>query len=335
MFTQRMGWLSLVAGGVLAVGLSLSSEAWAQKGGPPPKPAKTFNESRSNSLSQKDVSPSTQKLGDPIGGVDVGLGKKPGGVMFTTTTDKNGAFAFPDLESGTYEIVSLSGFPVTAGKTVRYTVIFETGWMVPMDDTGGKTRISTLKDSKSNTSELALPPDDTDVGDPASDTGSGPKEDTGPQLRSKDFNSIKSNTAPIPGKGKDHPTEKFITTISNIKNLAFGVSPDGVGQLTDRPAMEIHAVGSEIMISGPGTGVVESLGANPGDPGYAIKEQGIKRVMPSTVAAPMWLRGRVFVSKATTGSDDPATGVGTPVDDVPAEVIPPKKGRGFKLPKLP
>ena len=293
MFAQRIGWLSLVAGGVLALGLSLSSVAWAQKGGPPPKPAKTFIESRSNSLSQDGGPPSTQKVGDPVGSVDVGLGKKPGGERFTTTTDNNGAFSFADLEPGTYEVVSLSGFPVAAGKAERYSVEFVTGWTVPVPDTGG----------------------------------GGQKE-----RKSKDYNSIKSNTSSLAaGGGEVLPTEKYSTTKSNIKNMAFFVLPDGTGKLTERVEMEIHAVGSEIMISGPGTGVVESPGAKPGEEGYAITEQGIKRVMPFKVAAPMWLRGRVSVSKATTGLGDPATGVAPATDDVPADIKLPKR---FKL-KLP
>ncbi len=274
MFAQRIGWLSLVAGAVFAVGLSLSSVAWAQKGGPP----------------------ATQKVGDPIGSVDVGLGKKPGGARFTTKTDKNGEFVFADLEPGTYEVDSLSGFPATAGKPVRYSVLVETGWSVPVDPA---------------------------VGDAGG--GTPPAGSRGPGNPLKGFPVSLGNNP-----GKDKTQEKYSTTKSNIKNIIVDVLPDGVGQLPEPVVMEIHAVGSEIMISGPGTGVVESLGAKPGEEGYAITEQGIKRVKPVTVAAPMWLRGRVFVSKATTGSDDPATSVGTPVDDVPVPVKPRK--RGFKLP---
>ena len=284
MCSQRIGWLSLVAGGVFAMGLSLSSVAWAQKGGPPPKPAKAFIESRSNCL--------------------IKVNRTPDNEMFTATTDKNGAFAFTDLEPGMYEVVSVSGFPVNAGQAERYSVTFETGWTVPVPvpDTAG--------------------------------AGGGQKD-----RRSKDYNSIKSNTSSLAagggGGGKVLPTEKYSTTKSNIKNMTFFVLPDGTGKLPERVEMEIHAVGSEIMVSGPGTGVVSPLGTNPGEGGYAITEQGIKKVMPTRVEAPMFLQGYVSLSKATTGLGDPATGAGTPVDDVPADVpadVKPRKG-GFKLPK--
>lgn len=273
MFAQRIGWLSLVAGAVFALGLSLSSVAWAQKGGPPATQAKD------------------------IPGIDIKVYPKPhnkGDMGITTKTDNNGEFVFANLEPGTYEVLSLTGFQV--GKPMRYSVTIETGWSVLVDPT---------------------------VGDAGG--GTPPAGSRGPGNALKGFPVSLGNNP-----GKDKTQEKYSTTKSNIKNIIVDVSPDGVGQLPEPVVMEIHAVGSEIVISGPGTGVVESRGAKPGEEGYAIKEQGIKRVMPVVVAAPMFLRGRVFVSKATTGLDDPATSVGTPDDDVPVPVKPRK--RGFKLP---
>ena len=222
MFVQRIGWLSLVAGGVFALSLSLASEAWAQKGGPP-------------STQEKDLP-----------GIDIIIKQKPDNVMFTATTNKNGAFVFKDLAPGTYEVVSLSGFPVAAGKTVKYSLTVETGWTDPADESAvGPTRAKTVSGAESNTSELALP-GDLGVGEPASDNVCGGKgnEDT----KSKDYNSIKSNTSSLnnPGGGKDHPTEKFI---SNIKSVAFGVSPDGVAQLPEPIVLNILAVGSKLMIT--------------------------------------------------------------------------------------
>lgn len=298
MFARRIGWLSLIAGAVFALGLSLSSVAWAQKGGPPATQAKN------------------------IPGIDIKLNPKPhnkGDMGITATTDKNGEFVFADLEPGIYTVDSLSGFPV--GKSMHYSVTIETGWSVPVDpavgDVGGgpnKQRKSKNYNSiKSNTSSLSAGPLVDNV-DP-----------TGPGNPLKGFPVSLGNNP-----GKDKTQEKYSTTISNIKFLIVDVLPDGVGQLPEPVEMEIHAVGSEIMISGPGTGVVGSRGANPGEEGYAIKEQGIKRVAPVMVAAPMFLRGRVSVSQATTGPDAPATSVGTPVDDVPVPAKPRK--RGFKLP---
>ncbi len=299
MFARRIGWLSLVTGGVLAVGLSLSSVAWAQKGGPPATQAKN------------------------IPGIDIKIYPKlhnKGDMGITATTDKNGEFVFADLEPGIYTVDSLSGFPV--GKLMHYSVTIETGWSVAVDPAVG-------------------------------DVGGGPDK----QRKSKNYNSIKSNTSSLPAgppvdnvdptgpgnplkgfpvslgnnPGKDKTQADFSTTKSNIKNFKVHVVDNGgVGQLPEPVEMEIHAVGSQIMISGPETGVVGSRGANPGEGGYAIKEQGIKRVAPVIVAATMFLRGHVSASQATTEPDDPATSVGTPVGDVPVPVK--QRKRGFKLP---
>jgi hypothetical protein len=42
--------------------------------------------------------------GNPIPGVDVNLGKNPGGIMARTKTDKNGLYQFNKLAPGTYEL---------------------------------------------------------------------------------------------------------------------------------------------------------------------------------------------------------------------------------------
>jgi hypothetical protein len=66
--------------------------------------AALFAQDANRQTPKRDFGDRAMKAGDPVGGVDVGLKKRPAGQLIVARTDKDGKFRVDGLPAGTYEL---------------------------------------------------------------------------------------------------------------------------------------------------------------------------------------------------------------------------------------
>lgn len=79
--------------------------------------------------------------GDPIPGIDIGLGQSPGGLTFTGKSGAEGTVNFPNLPAATYEVYIPYGQRLPSAIVVGVKVgNGEIVWSDPIDTTAPATR---------------------------------------------------------------------------------------------------------------------------------------------------------------------------------------------------